>query len=276
MAALLFNLEGQLLTQENQEIIASGDANTDTCTFMLDDIWTGYVITAVFWQDKRRVSYAVLDRNNQCYIPAAAMQAPKPLKVGIFGINGNRTLTSTIVQIDIREGAVSGDVDLEPTDNIFLALIAQYQTIVSQMDQHNTSAAEIKVSFAELFETVNKALQDQDAELKALGAFEVDRILERLDTVQATTNGFQAQVQDVLERFTALYAVPINLIDGICRIESELITANSLCDVYFDEYSYELACNAPMLVSSFDGYMNISTSVQIDATLTANIVIRRF
>ena len=73
MAQIQILLEKQLLTIQNTEIIASGDSNFDSCKFAFDDSWDGFTKTAVFYQDKSNVQYAVLSNDDTCIIPAAAM-----------------------------------------------------------------------------------------------------------------------------------------------------------------------------------------------------------
>ena len=73
MANLDMVLEKQLLTLRNREIISSGDVNVDSCRFVFDGEWEGYTKTAVFYQDRKDVQYAVLDSGNRCVIPAASM-----------------------------------------------------------------------------------------------------------------------------------------------------------------------------------------------------------
>lgn len=108
MTTLYFKLENQMLSLLNQEVIASGDSNTDRCVFDFSGDWEGYVKTAVFYQDKRSASYAVLDADDTCLVPAAAMASEGDMFVGVFGIHGNEILTSTVKAVYIAEGAISG------------------------------------------------------------------------------------------------------------------------------------------------------------------------
>lgn len=277
MAEINITIEKQVLTIRNREVISFGDKNYDTCFFQFDINWSNFVKTAVFYQDRQHVQYAVLDENNRCIIPAAAMADAKPMYIGVFGVDGNKVLTSTLEHIDIVEAAVSGDnIELEPTDNVFLAIIAQYQLISRQMEAHNQTAASLYNDFNLLSEQVADDLRIQNTKLDELGAFDTERVMNRLDEVQAQTNGFSDRVNQVLARFTVLSNVVIQFTDGVCTIHSDLIKGTSYCDVYFDEYSYELACHAPILVSTFDGYVKLSTSVLIEESLKADIIVRRF
>lgn len=56
MADLLFKLEGQLLSRQNDVVISSGNANTDICIYDFDVNWNGFIKTAV--PCSMRVNYA--------------------------------------------------------------------------------------------------------------------------------------------------------------------------------------------------------------------------
>lgn len=265
MARIEISVRRQLLAVQNREVIASGDSNYDTCLFTFDDTWDGFVKTAVFWQDKKMVQYAVLGGDDTCVIPAAAMAKAGRMRVGVFGIREASVLTSTLDYIDIEEGAISGDnVSTEPTDDVFLAIIAQYQRIVSMMAQYEDTAAEF-----------TSAMREQNALLAALNAFDVTEIMGRLDLIEDRITNYTNLARQIMERETVIRDAAIKFTDRLCRIENEAIREDSLCDVYFDEYSYEAASKALILPVSHDGYLEISSSVDIGEELTANILVRR-
>ena len=108
MAVLNLKLKQQLLEMQNEEILASGGVKVDRCAFEFDEAWEGYTCTGVFYQDKNCVQYAVLEKDNTCEIPPAAREKEGRMYVGVFGIKGSQILTSTLVFVDINEGAISG------------------------------------------------------------------------------------------------------------------------------------------------------------------------
>lgn len=265
MAQIEIILEKQLLTIQNREVISSGDMNYDSCKFDFDEAWTDYIKTAVFYQDKANVQYAVLDSNDVCMIPAAAMARAGRMYVGVFGIKGTAVVTSTVETVDIRAGAISGgNVSTEPTDDVFLAIIAQYQRIASMMAQYETTAKQFTTLMAE-----------QNGILETLGAFNVVDIMGRLNLIEEKIDNYTNLAEDIMGRETVIRNVPIKFINKICRVEHGAFTEASLCDVYFDEYSYEIAAKALILPVSYQGYMELTSSIDIQATLTANILVRR-
>lgn len=265
MAQIKILLEKQLLTIRNKEIISSGDSNYDTCIFEFDKSWEGFTKTAVFYQDKTNVQYAVLDKDNACTIPAAAMAREGRMYIGVFGIKDTAVLTSTLETIDIAEGAISGgNISTEPTDDVFLAIIAQYQRIVEMMAQYESTA-----------EQFNRLMAEQNGILETLNAFDVVEIKQQLDLIEDRMINYTNLAKTIMDREAIIRDVPIKFVNKVCKIENEVITANSLCDVYFDEYSYEIASKALILPVSFDGYIELTSSIDIIDELTGNILVRR-
>lgn len=265
MAQIQILLEKQLLTIQNMEIIASGDSNFDSCAFTFDESWHGFTKTGVFYQDKTNVQYAVLSSDNTCIIPAAAMAKAGRMYIGVFGIKDTAVVTSTLGIIDIKEGAISGgNVSTEPTDDVFLAIIAQYQRIVEMMAQYENTASEFNVRIAE-----------QNSILETLNAFDVVEIKQQLDTIENRMINYTNLAQEIQNREVVIRDVPVKFVNKVCRIENELITEDSLCDVYFDEYSFEIASKALIMPVSYEGYIELTSSIDIVDELNANILVRR-
>lgn len=265
MAQIEIFLKKQLLTIQNREIIASGDCNYDTCKFTFDGIWEGFTKTAVFYQDKINVQYAVLGSDDTCMVPAAAMVREGRMYIGVFGIRDTAVLTSTLDTIDVEKGAISGDtVSTEPADDVFLAIIAQYQRIVEMMAKYENTAAQFNVLMAE-----------QNAVLEALNAFDVTEIMQKLEQIEDRMVNYTSLAKEIMDREIIIRDVTVKFSDRVCRIESEYIKETSLCDVYFDEYSFETASKALIMPVSHDGYLELSCSIDIMDELTANILVRR-
>lgn len=259
MATLKIQVVKQFLSILNQEIIASGDVNVDRCEFSFSEDWDGYVKMGVFYQDKSNVQYAVLESDNTCVIPTAAMAREGNLYIGVFGLNDSKVLTSTVEKTYINEGAISGEeISIEPSDDVFLSIIAQYQRI------------------AELIRRYEETMRQQNEILDTLNAFDVVEIKERLDAIEEMMIHYNDLAQLLMDREVIIRDVAIKFVGGICEIQNELVTADSLCDVYFDEYSYEFAAKSLILVSSYDGYLRITSSVDIDKELTASILVRGY
>lgn len=297
MADLLFKLEGQLLSRQNDVVISSGNANTDICIFDFDENWAGYIKTAVFYQTKENVSYAVLNEDGSCTIPSAALQYAGKLCIGIFGINGNKVLTSTVERVDILEGIISGEeIDIQPSDDIFLAIVSQYQYIAEQMDKHNITAQELKEDFNnsknEIVSKFNELSQDVDGRILAqnekiendlsiqnellikLSAFDVIEMLQIVENIQATHEGFQTRMNQWEQSSFAIKNLIMDFTDKTYKIEDERITSDSLVDVYFSTETFSEAVSAGISVESYNGYVLLTCKTLPETALFASIIVK--
>lgn len=133
------------------------------------------------------------------------------------------------------------------------------------MEQHNTKADELI-----------GLVTEQNRILNTLNAFEVVDVMTRLESIEDQITSYKNTVEMVLNREFLLRNVEIKFVDGICRIENELVNDTCLCDVYFDEYSFEIAAHSLILATSYSGYVQISSSIDIKEVLNANILVRRY
>lgn len=289
MANLQIELEKQLLTIKNQELIASGDSNFDSCTFTFDELWDGFTKTAVFYQDKSNVQYTVLESDDTCMIPTAAMARAGRMYIGVFGIKDTAVVTSTLATVDIMEGAISGDtVSTEPTDDVFLAIIAQYQRIASLMGSYNNMAEELRQECTALMQQVEDSITEQNEILQTLGAFDVIELEYRMSAMELTLSGYGEQITSEVKTMDELLTeirnssflirdVEVEFNDDLeCIIEDERVTESSIVNAYFDAISVESALNVAIYVESFDGYIRFSTTTKFKETLNCTIEVRRY
>lgn len=284
MAQINILLEKQLLTIQNREVISSGDMNYDSCQFEFDEAWTDYIKTAVFYQNKKKVYYAVLDKENKCFIPANALAEASPLYIGVFGILGNKVITSTMDSISIVEGAVSGtELDMEPSDTVFAALVAHYQVILDTVAEQNAILERANAEYAEAY----KILEDQNAWLRELGAFEIEPLEIRMSEMEITLDGYgqvinmeKTAVDQTLDQIRAqnfvLSNITVNLDENNeFRIEDERVNEHCLCTAYFDAISVEQAIGHAVFVESHDGYIKIISTTKFSNPLVCTIEVRR-
>jgi len=270
MAQIEIILEKQLLTIQNREVIASGDCNYDRCAFTFDEAWEAYIKTAVFYQEKQKVYYAVLDNEDKCTMPSPALTKASPLYIGVFGVQGNKILTSTMDSISIVEGAVSGmEVDIEPSDTVFAAIIASYQAILDAITAQNQS-----------FDEAFKLLQAQNALLEKLNAFEIEPLENRMSAMELKLDGYGQVIDAQLERIRrqSFLIKNVEVIfdeNNEYRIDDERVDAECLCTAYFDAISVEQALGHAVFVESHDGYVLIVTTTDFKESLNCTIEVRR-
>ncbi len=259
MADLKFKLENQLLTKETEAVIASGDVNANTCLFTFDEAWNGYTKTAVFYQSKDSVQYAVMKSDDTCMIPAGAMLRAGIMYVGVFGVKSSSILTSTLEQVEILPGAIAEGTTVvtEPTDDIFLAIIAQYQTILEQLVEND-----------EQYTAVMEKIDEQNKILEAIHAFDVVEVMEKL----AADEAMIAQNKLMLDKNFRINDISIVFdSNSQFRYEDDRITEETLVDVYFDSLSAVTAAECIITVESFEGYILFTSTYKCVDELTASI-----
>lgn len=278
MAVLNLKLKEQLLEMQNEEILASGGVKVDRCSFSFDESWEGYTCTGVFYQDKNRVQYAVLEKDNSCEIPPAARAKEGRMYVGVFGVKGSKILTSTLVFVDINEGAISGEnVSTEPTDDVFLAIIAQYQAIMDLVSDQNLK-----------LEEANKILQEQTALLEKLNVFEVEALESRMSAMEIKLNGYGGvieeehqmlndKLQDIENKAFLIEDVQVVFDENNqFRFEDARITERSIVNAYFGVIDVEYLLKDNIYVESFDGYALFTSGTKIEEAVSCTLEVRGY
>ncbi|MBD5468874.1 MAG: hypothetical protein HDR21_12070 [Lachnospiraceae bacterium] len=277
MATLNLSVEGQLLTILNKDVIASGDVNVDRCQFTFSKEWEGHVKTAVFYQNKEKSCYAILEENDGCMIPAEAMERAGNMYIGVFGINGSKILTSTLEKIYIEEGAISGsEIDTEPSDDIFLSIIARYQAILTAITEQNKK-----------FEHASNILEEQTEFLKKLNAFEIEPLEHRMSAMEIQLSGYgniiieeheklDAALKAVEESAFLIKDVAVTFENQEYRLDDERVTESSIVNAYFDAISVESALGHAIYVQSFEGYILFTTTTDFHEELRCTVEVRRY
>lgn len=150
----------QTLTLTNTPVIASGGVGEDFVEFSFCPLWDGYVKTGVFY-NSRGVSYAVLDTEDTCVVPAQALQVPGNLFISVFGINGDVTRTSEVLQYQIVEGAITAVDDPDPDvyEQIAAELAAIREDWAARQDTIDTLVTDVDL----LQDTADSLVRDVDA-----------------------------------------------------------------------------------------------------------------
>lgn len=311
MAQIEIILEKQLLTIQNREVISSGDMNYDSCKFEFDEAWADYIKTAVFYQNRQQIYYAVLDKENKCIIPAMALAKASPLYIGVFGVLGNKIITSTIDSISIVEGAVSGtELDIEPSDTVFASLVAHYQAILDAIAMQNTILDQEKAELAkqldiaknetvrkmeEVYEETNdkltgaqKLLESQNEMLEHLGAFELEPLENRMSAMEITLAGYGNEIREehsqlnrkLQEIEDSAFVIPDVTVTFNAQNEflyaDERITNRCLVNAYFDPISVVSAIGHAIFVESLNGQIRFTTTTVFNKSLNCTIEVRRY
>ena len=276
MAVLNLTLKQQLLELQNEEILASGGVKVDRCSFTFDESWDGYTCTGIFYQDKNSVQYAVLEKDNTCEIPPAARAKEGRMYVGVFGIKGSKILTSTLVFVDVNEGAISGDnVSTEPTDDVFLAIIAQYQAIMDMVAKQN-----------EKLEEANEILEEQTEILENMNYFETEALEHRMSAMELTLDNYGSvieeehqmvndKLQEIEDKAFLIEGVVVTFDENNQFIyEDSRITHKSVVNAYFGVIEVEYLLKNNIYVESFDGYVLFTAGTTIEEPVVCTLEVR--
>lgn len=278
MAVLNLKLKEQLLELQNEEILASGGVKVDRCSFIFDEAWDGYTCTGVFYQDKNSVQYAVLENDNSCEIPPAARAKEGRMYIGVFGTKGSKILTSTLVFVDINEGSISGEnVSTEPTDDVFVAIIAQYQAIMDMVAEQNLK-----------LEEANQILQEQTELLEKLNVFEVEALENRMSKMEMTLDGYgrviaeeHQAVNDKLQEIEdkSFLIKNVNVVfdeNNQFRLDDERIREESVVNAYFGVIEVEDLLKNNIYVESFNGYVLFTAGAAIEGSHICTLEVRGY
>lgn len=105
--------------------IASGGENENSLEVTFNEYWDGYGKTAIFYRKAQKV-YHVLMKNDACEIPREVTAEPGILFIGIIGMNGNSTRTSTVVAVNVDQGAPTGLDPFIPLPDVYQQIISAY------------------------------------------------------------------------------------------------------------------------------------------------------
>ena len=105
--------------------IASGGENENSLEVTFNEYWDGYGKTAIFYRKAQKV-YHVLMKNDACEIPREVTAEPGILFIGIIGMNGNSTRTSTVVAVNVDQGAPTGLDPFVPLPDVYQQIISAY------------------------------------------------------------------------------------------------------------------------------------------------------
>lgn len=104
MNQIVLSVNANKLSVTNDCYSTGGSVNYDECVFTFDNVWNGFTKTAVFSSGSND-SYRVELENGCCKIPAACLEKPGILRIGVFGINDDDVvITTNSVAHRVEEG----------------------------------------------------------------------------------------------------------------------------------------------------------------------------
>ena len=108
--------------------IASGGIKETVVEFSFDELWDGFVLTAVFYSTSDSV-YHVLIEDNRCIVPKEVTAEPGYFYLGVFGVKGDVTRTSTVLSCRVDTGAITDGIQPpEPTPHIYAKILEEAES----------------------------------------------------------------------------------------------------------------------------------------------------
>lgn len=136
MSQIRVKLIDQNVVFINTPRIYSGDVKTDSVYFEFDEVWDGYLKTAVFYQDVEK-PYFVVVTDNKCEIPFEVMTDAGKFQFGVVGVLNDKVLTSELVGYDLRQGAAT-PADIPVSEDVWMQILNEANEIrklASQMQR---------------------------------------------------------------------------------------------------------------------------------------------
>ena len=117
-------VEDQRLIITNLPKLASGGYNETRVEFTFDPLWDDLTKTAMFYTDRSRVYY-ILVEDNAAVVPHEVLANEGLVRFGVFGYSETQARTTEVLQLTVVEGAISDSTALhqDPTPDVYQQLL---------------------------------------------------------------------------------------------------------------------------------------------------------
>ena len=107
------------------QILVSGTVNEYEVEFVFSADWDEYSIKTAVFEVKDGAAHEVLLVENKCIIPWEALIEEGFLKIGCYGVNGQKTRPTVYTEINvIHKGVKHGNLSSPQSDNIYEQLVS--------------------------------------------------------------------------------------------------------------------------------------------------------
>ena len=130
MTIIKLSVNGQRIDITQRPVVASGDRNCVLVHADFDAEWSGYIKTAIFYQDDRHVYHSLIDDNNECVIPWEVLSEEGTMYLGILGVREDARKTTEVVRYIVKKGAWSPDFAVsDPTPSIYESILEDIRKV---------------------------------------------------------------------------------------------------------------------------------------------------
>lgn len=244
MSTINVTCADQVLTFTNMPVVASGDINADKIAFDFSSEWKDCAKICVFYVQKGKYHYAIINGSGEAVIPSEVMQRKAILRFGVIGFKNGVQRTSNVLAFRIHEGAYSTvDWESDAYKNSFSAMLS---ALAQKLDADQGSANVGK------YLRINSIGQVYAAAIPAGSAYRIDNaeygIKSDGSDPAATTSGLQSALN---------YAAASG-----CR------------NVYLDAGTYAIKCSNQIQVYSGKAYYGIKIPSGIHLYLDPGTVLK--
>lgn len=124
---LIFNIYKQVMTRADNLVIASHSKKVHSCSFTFSEEWQGMTKSATF--KKNHITYDVLLDNDTCTIPSEVLRSAGAFEVGVYGSDGQKTITSNLVSVEVVAGSPTEGLESHVTPSMYEQIIDKINSI---------------------------------------------------------------------------------------------------------------------------------------------------
>ena len=124
---LIFSIEKQVMARTDSLVIASHSKKVHSCSFTFSEEWQDMTKSATF--KKNHITYDVLLDNDSCTIPSEVLRSTGAFEVGVYGSDGQRTITSNLVSVEVVAGSPTEGLESHTTPSMFEQIMDKIKNI---------------------------------------------------------------------------------------------------------------------------------------------------
>ncbi len=123
-----FDVKKDIIETNCEICLYSGNINTYTFSFNMDEEWNEYIKFGVFIKNGR--SYSVKMDNMQIVVPKEVLLSSGDVSFGLFGTNGEKDikrLSTNLITFKVNQGAYNGsDMPTPPVADFWETILSKY------------------------------------------------------------------------------------------------------------------------------------------------------
>lgn len=127
-------VEDQSLIITNLPKLASGGYNETRVEFTFDPLWDGLTKTAMFYTDRSRVYY-ILVEDDAAVVPHEVLANEGIVHFGVFGYSETQARTTEVLPFTVAEGAITDAtaIHIDPTPDVYQQLLLLAENISADL-----------------------------------------------------------------------------------------------------------------------------------------------